>query len=458
MNVPTGALRLAVFAGTALLGACSSEPSDEPPDGPLGEAASASSGDPHAGAALFYDALPGTNGRACGTCHVGGSGHFALSVPDVAARLAANPHDPLFNPIDADDPGASPPTYQHLGAGLVRVTLDLAPNLDVIDASGHVVTCAARTVGVWRAVPTVENTASTAPYQLDGRIATLPDQADAALLSHSQIDHAPTKTQLEDLAAFESTVYSDLTAELIGIATELGLPPPELEPHFPKGSTEAAGQALFGKACAPCHGTPTMTHITNPAIHDQLHPVLNADGSLTVVAGPGGKALPAKVHVGLQGHPMVNLGIAFGTYLTQTGALPSSTGVSFPEYRIRFYTDASRTHKLVDLPPLPPALGPTGSPQAFSVDPGRAITTGDPLDWEAFDVPQLRGVKHTAPYFHDNLAADLPAVLDIYSRFILGGVPQLGLPGTLPPEGPGLPPEALSPEQKTQIIAFLEQL
>jgi cytochrome c peroxidase len=381
----------------------------------------------------------------------------ALSVPDVAARLASDPADPLFNPIDADDPSAAAPTYQHLAAGLVRITLRLAGNLDVIDASGNVVTNDARTIDVWRGVPTVENTAYTAPYQYDGRFATLQDQANGALVAHSQIDHAPDPDQLDDLAAFERTVFSGHAARKIAVAIAHGATPPDVERRFPPGSDEAAGQALFAQACAPCHGGPTQTQI-DPAIHDQLHPVLNPDGSVDIVIGPGGQVLPARTHHGLTGHPTDNIGISFGTYLTQVGALPNPTGVDFPRYRLRFYTDATRTQELVDLPPPPPAIGPTGSPQAFSTDPGRAVTTGSVLDWEAFDMPQLRGIKGTAPYFHDNFAPDLQSVLDTYSRFILGAVPQLGLPPILPPEGPGLPPEALSPTQKAQIIAYLKQL
>jgi len=138
--------------------------------------------------------------------------------------------------------------------------------------------------------------------------------------------------------------------------------------------------------------------------------------------------------------------------------LPNLTGVAFPQYRIRFYTDATRTQARVDMPPLPPGIGPSLAPEPFSVDPGRALISGDPIDWEGFDVPQLRGVGKTAPYFHDNSAPDLRSLLDIYSRFILPADPVLNLPAVFAPEGPGLPPESLSPTQKTQLMAFLPLL
>jgi hypothetical protein len=65
-----------------------------------------------------------------------------------------------------------------------------------------------------------------------------------------------------------------------------------------------------------------------------------------------------------------------------------------------------------DLPPVPtfadpsnpfvpatdangaPIVGPTFLPQLFSTDPGRAAITGAPHDFEAFDVPALRGIAN----------------------------------------------------------------
>ena len=73
-------------------------------------------------------------------------------------------------------------------------------------------------------------------------------------------------------------------------------------------------------------------------------------------------------------------------------------------------------------------------------------------------MPQLRGVAHTAPYFHDASAPDLHALLDEYSRLILPADPVLELPPIYPPEGPGLPPESLTPTEKAQLFAFLQKL
>ena len=51
-------------------------------------------------------AIPGSNGRSCATCHVLAE-DTTLRPASVSARLPANPDDPLFNRLDADDPDAA---------------------------------------------------------------------------------------------------------------------------------------------------------------------------------------------------------------------------------------------------------------------------------------------------------------------------------------------------------------
>jgi cytochrome c peroxidase len=97
-------------------------------------------------------------------------------------------------------------------------------------------------------------------------------------------------------------------------------------------------------------------------------------------------------------------------------------------------------------------------PQLFSTDPGRAAISGDPADFEAFDTNPLRGIARTAPYFHDNSHATLEEVIDSYSRFILSALPSLRLPRVHPPEQSGAPGEALSVQQKHDLVAFLKRL
>jgi len=151
--------------------------------------------------------------------------------------------------------------------------------------------------------------------------------------------------------------------------------------------------------------------------------------------------------------------------------------VELPRYRFRFYADATRRQVVTELPPVPvtqsgdpldlrpardargaPIVGPNRLPQLFSTDPGRAAISGDPADFEAFDVPQLRGIAATAPYYHDNSIGTLEEVIDSYSRFVLAFITPLKLPPIHPPELPGSPPETLSPAQKADLLAFLQRL
>jgi len=103
-----------------------------------------------------------------------------------------------------------------------------------------------------------------------------------------------------------------------------------------------------------------------------------------------------------------------------------------------------------------------------SSDPGRALLTGfvgvgPPAadDWGKFDIPTLRGIRHTAPYFHNNSAATLEAVVDHYTEFFKR-VPTVLPPGTrLPPviSTDGVhsdrPP---TPDEIPALLAYLRRL
>jgi cytochrome c peroxidase len=427
----------------------------------------------HRGEQLFDEPFAGTNGRACSTCHVLDE-HTVLSPANVAARLAANPSDPLFNRIDADDPFAAEPSYEHLKKGLVRVVLELPSNMDLIDLEGNVVTNAERTIEVWRAVPTVENTAITAPYQYDGRLVTLQDQAQGAITAHSQGPQVARK-DLDAIAEFQERQFSSGRARSVAKKLARGVPVEEIErPELEMKLTpaQARGLEVYNLACEACHGGATTAQVVNRAVHDFAFVELKPDGNVlfdTSVAPPVPVLSPRP------NDEFLNIGLANLSYLGQLGILPQfNSSVPLPLYRYRFYTDGTRTVKDVDLPPLPvtasgspfdlvpaldengaPIVGPNFLPQLFSTDPGRAAITGDPHHFEAFDVPPLRGIANTAPYFHDNSSETLRDVVDVYSRFIVQFFPMLNLPLVNPPEVEGGFPESLTPQQKQDLLDFL---
>ena len=429
------------------------------------------------GKRLFGSAIPSSNGRACTTCHVLAE-NTTLRPASVAARLQADPKDPLFHRLDADDPDAPVLSFAHLKKGLVRVALQLPANMDVIDLQGQVITRPDRKIFVWRGVPTVANTAYTAPFQFDGRERDLPEQAQGAVTNHAEGPSVPPEP-LEQVAAFQRELFTSPRAQLVAKLLELGLAPQKLpmpEDLLPASAEEQRGREVYRTACQACHGSATTDRIVNREVHDFFFSALKPDGNVRfeVVPGKG----PVAVPLARPDDEFLNVGFAFGSYLGQLGVLPLfNSDVELPRYRFRFYRDGTRQQPVADLPPVPvtasgnpldprparddsgaPIVGPNRQPQLFSTDPGRAAVSGDPADFEAFDVPQLRGIAGTAPYFHDNSIETLEGVVDAYSRLVLGFITPLRLPAVHAPEQPGGRKESLTAVQKADLLAFLRRL
>src|SRR5262245_47981791 len=197
----------------------------------------------------------GGNGRACADCHMP-SESFQLSPAAARARFDAlqakrvqnkNADDPLFRPVDADDfraNGDRASDFSNLVEnGLVRVTMPLPQNVRLIDpATGQPTD--ETSVDLWRAVMPVLNVAITGPdavapiwppgaprvpimgqdpngpnrqggYQHDARFGTLQEQARGALFAHAQVSLEPLSHTLDDLAAFQKTLFSSPRVELL---------------------------------------------------------------------------------------------------------------------------------------------------------------------------------------------------------------------------------------------------
>jgi cytochrome c peroxidase len=110
---------------------------------------------------------------------------------------------------------------------------------------------------------------------------------------------------------------------------------------------------------------------------------------------------------------------------------------------------------------------PTGTTvRRTSSDPGRALLTGfvggpPPADdWNKLDVPGLRGIGQTAPYFHNNSADTLEEVVDHYIEFfklVRANAP----PGVAPPVASTdgvLFDRQPTPEERAQLLAYLRRL
>jgi len=364
------------------------------------------------GRANFFDGTLvglGANGRACATCHVAEDA-FQLTPERAQAQLRALQQarlndpaadDPLFRPIDADDfrlNGRLASDYTTLVQdGLIRVTLPLPASVRLVDPAGNPATAPLTdemTVDIWRAVPSILDVEITGPdgqlpqwptvspnqrggYQLDARIDTLQNQALSALMSHAQATSPPPPRFLDDLAAFQQTQFTSPGVERLAKAMTAGTttlpdPDPVLTP------LEQEGKAVFTRACAHCHGNPDHPSTTTSLpesipgrIFQRYHDIR------TSCPRP---ALPPA------GSPAEDW-------------LPCSPNV----------TNKIRTYEIT--------LANGTRVRRSSSDPGRLLAVGDNADFQKFDVPNMRGLARTAPYFINNGAKTLEDVLQQYRAF-----------------------------------------
>jgi len=385
----------------------------------------------------------GANGRACATCHMPGD-HFQLSPQDVETRFQrlqqlrrrdGTADDPLFRPIDADDfriNGDQARDFSNLRQnGLVRITFALPPNIRLIDPATDQPS-AESTVDVWRSVPTVENVALSGPgttnpwfrepnvfggYQLDARVTTLQEQALGAFTNHAQVQQPPSQRMLDDVAAFQSMLFTSPAIRELAKAIRTGsMPLPDPDP--PLSALQQQGKTVFIRACTQCHGGADQTSAQSPVPHFQD--------------------------------------------IRTTCPRPVDT-VSPPRFVFAACPDRlernTRTYQVT--------LSNGTTMRRTSSDPGRALLTGfagpaAPLDdWNKLDVPQLRGISDTAPYFHNNSAASLEEVVDHYMSFFTQ-LRVLTAPGAPPP-----PPtttdgvhfdRAPLPSEREALLAYLRVL
>jgi cytochrome c peroxidase len=412
------------------------------------------------GRAAFFDRnlnQLGGNGRACSDCHMLSAG-FQLSPAAAQARFAAlqakrahnpNADDPLFRPVDADDfrvNGESANNFSNLiENGLIRVSMPLPRNVRLIDPMTGQPTDET-SVDLWRAVMPVFNLAITgsdgvapiwppgAPrvpilgidpngpnlqggYQHDARFGTLQEQARGALLAHAQVAVEPPERMLDDLAAFQQTLFSSPGVELLAQAIRTGSttfpdPDPELN------ELEQQGKVIFNRSCAQCHGGALHPSTTTP------------DATLSGIR-------------------------TVQRYFNIQTACPRPDTDGFAPCPPRLARNA-RTYRIT--------LADGTFQFVATSDPGRMLLTGQPADIGVMDITQLRGIGRTAPYFHNNSAATLEEVLDHYNAFFarVARVARLNPPPNLPPiissNGRDLDRGIIRDEERAALLAYLRKL
>lgn len=148
----------------------------------------------------------------------------------------------------------------------------------------------------------------TAPFQLDGRIAALEEQAQGAITSHGEGGTVSSAT-LEGIAAFQRTVFSSDRARRVAEYLAGGGAPakaPDVEDELVLTPTEERGRVVYDAVCAACHGGASTATIAKPEIQALAFPALRS-------------------------------------------------------YRYRFYTDGTRAEIAADLPPVPASDDPFAS-------------------------------------------------------------------------------------------------
>ena len=428
-------LTAALLFGSIMLSACGGGDSASPPvldaDGCTTAPAAPIDTAICRGKANFHDrTLAGLdgNGRACSDCHMD-SENFQLTPAAAQARFVkmtmTGVDDPLFRAIDADDfrvNGAAARDFTNLTQnGLIRVTIPLPANVKLLDC-GAAVPCPAtarptsETVAdVWRAVPSILDVNITGPdgadplyargpnqrggYQLDARIDTLQNQALSALRNHAGITVDPPAKFLDDVAAFQQTQFSSASVKLLSDALAAGTRPlPDPDPVL--NALETTGKSVFNRACAQCHGNmgghPSGSTPIQQGTEGTPTAIVRYHDIMTTCPRPVDTVSPPRFQFApCSASQMENV----RTYeITNSGVAPSGTpcGGAAPQ--------------------------PACVTRVTTSDPGRLLLTGYPAaggpgDIQHFDIPSLRGIARTAPYFHNNTAATLEEMLEHYKQF-----------------------------------------
>jgi cytochrome c peroxidase len=314
------------------------------------------------GKRLFERETFGGNGRTCRTCHSVQTG--TVSPQDAQQLFKTHPDDPLFL-VDGSDDGN--------GIGTSRIRRDATILMHITMNARVTMGDESSIMTVPRGIPTTLNMPALDPViMLDGRQDTLQHQALGAILDHAQ-GIGPSPSDLDRIKAFELTNEFFSSPEMRKLARD------GVDPGLPRGNTdsEKRGRRFFEDVvdftdpkhglCAGCHAGPLLNQ-TN---------------------------LAAQIFFGVPvGTRFQNIGVSF----------VNAAGNPVQE----FVFDKG----------LPTEL------HVFSPDIGRSAITGvTPVEdlatfsnFEAFKIPQLRGIKDTGPYFHDNSAKTLEDVMKHYAE------------------------------------------
>jgi len=326
------------------------------------------------GQRLFDHETFGGNGRTCRTCHSGSDG--TIDPQEVAERLAEDPSDPLFLHDGLDD--FSGGTSRIAAHATILIERELPQEVVMLDDPS------ATSVVVARGVPSTVNTpALDAALMYDLRDLDLRAQASGAIERHAQAAIPPMADQLAAIAEFQQTDNRFFSSKALKSFAEGGA-----APALPRGHTasEKRGREFFVDApwnppskkgvCALCHSGPMLN-------------TANEFATIPTGAPPGWRAFD----IGVSSRNLMNNPVR--TFAV-TDPCNTTLVVRSPDPGIMITG-------VYNIPMLAQFLPPK---ETCILHPGFFA--------DMFKTPQLHGVKHSAPYFHDNSAKTLEEVLEQY--------------------------------------------
>jgi hypothetical protein len=330
----------------------------------------------------FSQAFGGTvvsNGRTCFTCHRGLSTGLGLPPPPLSAHVPLT--DALFTGLHADAQQDPDGMHNLDQLGLIKYRPHRF-NLTKPQSDPY------RQVFGWRKSIRLVNLAFAHGFLNDARGRTMFETDRGAVFSHTQesdnrFDELFSVQNGNDMEAFQFSVLSDPRLAALRDKNHPLHDTLVNDPFYTVNITtqaQARGKQVFVKNCMSCHNTPNVFN--------------NASNVEALGNGTRPPNFPSFAPAVARTY---NIGVAERN-----------------RHNLRFTHDDGGGHFTPIVLPLANAKGDIVN-YTVTKDPGLGAITGRVEDIGRFKVPQLRGVKDAAPYFHDNSAFTLEEVVDYFN-------------------------------------------
>lgn len=331
------------------------------------------------GSSVAFGGVVVSNQRTCFTCHRGQSTWMGLPPPPLSATI--DPGDALFTGIGADAPGDPDAMFNLDQLGLIKYRPNrFNPTRSQDDPF--------RQVFFWRKSIALLNVGFTHGFLNDARARTMFETAQGAIFSHTQDsdNRFDDLFSVEDGNDLEAFLFDQLTDPRLAALRDPSDPMYEVlvkDPFYTVPIETAAqnrGKDVFRRYCMPCHNTPNV--FGNVSNVEAL-----GNGERDVTAPPFAPSVARTFNIGVAERNRHNL---------------------------RFTRNLGNGDFEPIILPLANEDG-TITNLTVTFDVGLAATTARMQDVGRFKVPQLRELRHRAPYFHDNSASTIEEVVDYFN-------------------------------------------